>query len=118
MAIDQYSYTPRSAIELPEEWGRAQGLAVQCQGLIRLLGSSGYQLRIYTGHKVDSWKLSVEFVLARRAEHGDKLIAKCTEPDHAEGVLRMLLVELEDLIEAERHEYQKRYKTETVQTRS
>ncbi len=118
MATHGYSYVPRSLLLLPGEWKRAQEVAVQCQGLIRLLGSSGYQLRIYTGHKVDSWKLSVEFVLARRTEHGDKLIAKCTEPDHAEGVLRMLLTELEDLIEAERHEYQKRYKTETVQTRS
>ena len=80
-------------------------LAIQCQDAIRLLNSD-YQLRIYMGHKVDSWEPSVEFVLLR----GEQIIAKCTDPEHAEGVLRMLLVELEDLIEAERREQQARYK--------
>lgn len=117
MPIDKYGYAPRSLFDIPEEWKRLHKLAIQCQDLIRLLDSS-YQLRIYMGHKVGSWELSVEFVLARRTERGDELIAKCTDPEHAEGVLRMLLVELEDLIEAKRREHQKQYKTETVQTRS
>lgn len=107
MAIEGYGYTPRSVFSLPEEWGRVQKISQKCYELCLFL-DTGYTMRFGTGHKIDSWTVSVEFVVLR----GDQIIAKCTDPEHAEAVLRMLLTELEDLWEVRHQESQERYKEE------
>lgn len=87
---------------VPHGWEQVWELANYFHKLNQTLRSQ-YTMKFFTDTNVSTGETLVEVRLWRRVTDESELLATCATPEHADGVLRMIIAELKDEVQAREH---------------